>query len=58
MKRYRDQVEADMAEMPSMSDSEIHAVMEERARKEQEDKLKFLEYPSNTQGDVEWHFRS
>ncbi len=28
-KRYRDQVEADMAEMPSMSDSEINAVMKE-----------------------------
>jgi hypothetical protein len=30
-------VEADMAEMPSMSESEIHAVMEEQARKKQED---------------------
>jgi hypothetical protein len=27
-------VEADIAEMPSMSESEIHAVMEEQAKKE------------------------
>jgi hypothetical protein len=52
-KRYRDQVEADMSEMSSMSDSEIHAVMEEQARKKQEDQRKFLEYSSNTQGDLE-----
>jgi hypothetical protein len=31
-KRYRDQVEADMAEMSSMSESEIHAMMKEQAR--------------------------
>jgi hypothetical protein len=31
-KRYRDQVEADMSEMSSMSESEIHAVVEEQAR--------------------------
>jgi hypothetical protein len=40
-KRYRDQVEADMSEMSSiMSESEIHAVMEEQARKNQEDQRK------------------
>ncbi len=32
-KRYRDQVEADVAEMSSMSESEIHAVTKEQARK-------------------------
>jgi hypothetical protein len=32
-KRYRDQVEADMSEMSRMSESEIHAVMKEPARK-------------------------
>jgi hypothetical protein len=52
-KRYRYQVEADMAEMSSMSESEIHAVMEEKARKKQEDQRKFLEYHSKTQGDME-----
>ena len=56
-KRYRDQVEADMSEMTSMSESEIHAVMEEQARKKQEDKRKFLEYRSNTRGDLGGHFR-
>jgi hypothetical protein len=54
--RYRDQVEADMSEMSSMSESEVHAVMEEQARKKQEDQSKFLKYHSNTQGDLEWHF--
>jgi hypothetical protein len=49
-KRYRDQVEADMAEMSSMSESEMHAVIEEQARKRQEDQRKLLEYRSNTQG--------
>jgi hypothetical protein len=53
-KRYRDQVEAaDMAKMSSMRESEIHAVMKEQARKRQEDQSKFLEYRSNTQGDME-----
>jgi hypothetical protein len=52
-KRYSDQVEAGMSEMSSMSESEIHAVMEEQARKKQEDQRKFLEYRSNTQGDME-----
>ena len=56
-KRYRDQVEADMSEMTSMSESEIHAVMEEQARKKQEDERKFLEYRSNTRGDLGGHFR-
>ncbi len=56
-KRYRDQVEADMSEMSSMSESEIHAVMKEQARKKQEDQRKFLEYSSKTRGDFEWHFR-
>jgi hypothetical protein len=58
-KRYRDQVEADMSEMSTMSESKIHAVMEEQARKKQEAQRKFLEYRSNlnTQGDLEWHFR-
>jgi hypothetical protein len=37
--------------------SEIHAVMEEEASKKQEDKRNFLEYSSNTQGDMAWHFR-
>jgi hypothetical protein len=55
-KRYRDQVEASMSEMSSMSESEIHAVMKEQARKKQEDQRKFLEYLSNTRGDLEWHF--
>jgi hypothetical protein len=32
-KRYRYQLEADMSEMSSISESEIHAVMEEQARK-------------------------
>jgi hypothetical protein len=50
-------VEADMSEMTSMSESEIHAVMEEQARKKQEDKRKFLEYRSNTRGDLGGHFR-
>jgi hypothetical protein len=48
-----DQVEADMSEMSSMSESEIHAVMKEQARKKQEDQRKFLEYRSNTRGDLE-----
>ncbi len=52
-KRYRDQVEADMSEMSSMSESEIHAVMEEQARKKKEDQRKFLEYSSKTQGEME-----
>jgi hypothetical protein len=54
---YRNQMEADMSEMSSMSEFEIHAVMEEQARKKQEDQSKFLEYSCNTQGDMEWHFR-
>ncbi len=53
----RDQVEADMSEMSSMSESEIHAVMKEQASKKQEDQRKFLKYRSNTRGDLEWHFR-
>jgi hypothetical protein len=40
-----------------MSESEIHAVMKEHTRKKQEDQHKFLEYHSNTRGDLEWHFR-
>ncbi len=56
-KRYRDQVEADMSKMSSMSESEIHALMKEQARKKQEDQRKFLEYRSTTRGDLEWHFR-
>ncbi len=56
-KRYRDQVEGDLSEMSSMSESEIHAVMKEQARKKQEGQGKFLEYCSNTRGDLEWHFR-
>jgi hypothetical protein len=56
-KRYSNQVEAEMSEMSSMSESEIHAVMKEQARKKQKDQRKFLEYSSNTQGDIEWHFR-
>jgi hypothetical protein len=56
-KSYRNELEADMAEMSNMSESEIHAVMEEQARKKQEDQCKFLEYSSNTQGDMEWHCR-
>jgi hypothetical protein len=39
--------------MPGMSESEIHAVMEEQARKKQEVQHKFMEYSSNTQGDME-----
>ncbi len=46
-----------MSEMSSMSESEIHAVMEEQARKKQEAQSKFLEYSNNMQGDLEWHFR-
>jgi hypothetical protein len=49
-------VEAGMSsEMSSMSESEIHAVMEEQARKKQEDQRKFLEYrdSSKRQGDME-----
>ncbi len=57
VKLYRYQVEADMAKMPSMSETEIHAVMEEQACKKQEDQHKCLEYRSNAQGDMEWHFR-
>ncbi len=41
-KRYCNQVEADMSEMSSMSESEIHAVIKEQARKKQEDQRKFL----------------
>jgi hypothetical protein len=58
MKRYLDQVEANMAEMSSMSKS--HAVMEEQASKKQEDQSKFLNFNleyCNKQGDMEWHFR-
>ncbi len=40
-----------------MSESEIHAVMEEQARKKQEIHRKFMEYRSKTQGDLECHFR-
>ncbi len=36
-KRYRDQVEADMSEMSSVSESEIHAVLEEQASNKQDD---------------------
>ncbi len=46
-----------MSEMSGMSESEIHAVMKEQASKKQEDQRKFLEYRSNTQDDLEWHFR-
>ncbi len=56
-KRYCDQVEADMSEMSSMNESEIHAVMKEQARKKREEQRKILEYRSNTRGDLEWHFR-
>jgi hypothetical protein len=56
-KRSQDQVEADMSDMTSMSESEIHAMMEEQARIKQEDQRKFLEYRSNTRGDLGWHFR-
>jgi hypothetical protein len=52
-KRHRDQMEAEMSEMSSMSESEILAVMEEQARKKQKDQRKYLEYRSNTQGDME-----
>jgi hypothetical protein len=51
------QMGANMAEMSSMSESEIHAVMEEQACKQQKDKSKFLEYrKNNTQGDMESQF--
>ncbi len=58
-KRYGGQVEADMSEMSSMSESEIHChpVMKEQARKKQEDQRKFLEFSSNPQGNMQWHFR-
>ena len=56
-KRYRDQVEADMSEMTSMSENEIQAVMEEQARKKKEDDRKFLECRSNTQGELGGPFR-
>jgi hypothetical protein len=52
-KRYCEKVEADMAKMSSMSEFEIHAVMEEQALKKQEDQCKFLEYHCNMQGDME-----
>jgi hypothetical protein len=42
-----------MSEMSSMRESEIHAVMEEQARKKQEDQRKFLKYRSKTQGCME-----
>ncbi len=51
-KRNHDEREAEMAEMSSMSESEIYAVMEEQSRKNQEEKRKFLEYHYNTQGDT------
>jgi hypothetical protein len=35
-KHYRDQVEADMSEISSMSESKSHAVMKEQARKKTE----------------------
>ncbi len=56
-KRLRDQVEADMSEMTSMSGTEIHAVMEEQARKKKEDDRNFLECRSNTQGEQGGLFR-
>jgi hypothetical protein len=56
-KRYRDEVERDMSEMTSMSESEIHAVMEEQARKKKEADRKFLECRSNTQGELGGPFR-
>ncbi len=46
-----------MAEMSSTSESEIHTVMEEQASKRQEDQRKFLDYHSNTQGDMEWQLQ-
>ncbi len=46
-----------MSDMSSMSESEILAVMKEQARKIQEDQRKFLEYSSNTQGDMQLRFR-
>ncbi len=50
-KRYHDQVEADMAEMSSMSKSEIRAVIEEQALTKRK-QLKFLDLSSSTQGEV------
>ncbi len=55
-KHYRNQVEADISEMSSMSKSEIHAGMKEQDSKKQEDQSKLLEYSSNMQGNLEWHF--
>ncbi len=52
-KHNRDQVEADMSDITSMNEPEIHAVMEKQARKKQEDQRKFLEYRSKTQGEME-----
>jgi hypothetical protein len=51
-KRNHDELEAEMEEMSSMSESEIQAVIDEQARKKQEADRKFLEYRRSTQGEA------
>jgi hypothetical protein len=56
-KRNHDELEAEMEDMTSMSESEIQAEMDEQVRKNQEADRKFMEYRRNTQGEVECGFR-
>jgi hypothetical protein len=51
-KRNGDKVEADMAEMSSMSESEILTVIEERAIQKRRQFVRFLYFCSSTQGEV------
>jgi uncharacterized tellurite resistance protein B-like protein len=45
-------VEANMAEMYSISESEIRAVIEEQGRTKKEATRQFLDFTSSTQGEV------
>ncbi len=56
-RRNHDELEAEMEDMTSMSESEIQAEMDEQVRKNQEADRKFMEYRRNTQGEVECGFR-
>jgi hypothetical protein len=60
-KRNHDELEAEMDEMSSMSESEARAearaIIDARECKNQEDTRKFLEYHSSVKGEVESQFR-
>ena len=54
-KRLHDEIEADIDELSSMSESEVQAevqaIMDARERKNQEDTRKFLEYRRSLKGE-------